>query len=216
VKNLRSKAEPAFEYLALLSVKYEVHPDKLYHALNMAEEHNKSECGDLEIRCRGKTKDKAVFLILKDSRVVAQFPIFKESLLNQNHPKDPIETDKIRRLLAEKTRRTFSSTIRDLKKGMTRINLTAKVLNITEPSTVYTRYGNSARVASALIGDETGTIKLCLWNDQISSISAGNVIQIRNARTSIFRGEKQLNLGKRGLLNCVDNSNHALNQLLPH
>jgi replication factor A1 len=52
-----------------------------------------------------------------------------------------------------------------------------------------------------LIGDETGTIKLCLWNGQIDGVSVGNTVQIENAQASMFRGERQLSLGKKGTLN---------------
>jgi replication factor A1 len=86
---------------------------------------------------------------------------------------------------------------------MSHINLKAKVLEIARPTLVFTRFGNYASVARALIADETGTIKLCLWNEQINSISIGDSIQIENARMSTFRGERQLNIGKKGTLSNI-------------
>jgi replication factor A1 len=194
------------EYLAFLSIKYEVDPDKLFYALISARENQKSECGKLSIECRGKTQDKAIFLILQDSRVVAQFPIPKEFLLEQNNPiKDFMKTDMIRRYLDKKNKGSHSVLIKDLQTGMCHVNLRAKVLEIPTPKPVFTRYGNCASVVNALIADETGTIKLCLWNEQINSISIGDTIQIENARTFTFRGERQLNIGKIGTLsNIVD------------
>ena len=53
----------------------------------------------------------------------------------------------------------------------------------------------------ASIADETGTIKLCLWNGQIGSVSVGDTVQIENARVSAFGGEKQMSLEKTGTLN---------------
>jgi len=41
---------------------------------------------------------------------------------------------------------------------------------------------------------------LCLWNEQITSISVGDTVQIENARISTFRGERQLRVGKNGTL----------------
>jgi hypothetical protein len=196
---LRSKAEPAFEYLALLSAKYDVDPDKLFHAVSMAEEHNKSECGDLEIRCRGKTKDKAVFLILKDSKVVAQFPIFKESLLNQHHQ----VTNAFLARKARKARKVAIQSIKDLKSGMTQVCLKAKVLEIPKPNQVITHYGNYANVTNALIGDGTGTIHLCLWNEMINCVSTGDTIRIENARTAMFKGQIQLKVRRKGLFSST-------------
>jgi replication factor A1 len=194
------------QYLAFLSIKYEVDPDKLFYALILAEENQKSRCGKLSIECPGKTQDKDIFLILQDSRVVAQFPIPKEFLLERNNPiKDFMKTDMIRRHLDKKNKGSHSLLIKDLQTGMRHINLKAKVLEIPRPKLVFTRFGNHASVANALIADETGTIKLCLWNEQINSISIGDTIQIENARTFTFRGERQLSLGKiRTLSSTVD------------
>jgi replication factor A1 len=204
-KVLRNKVLDG-DYLAFLSIKYEVDPDKLFYALILAGENQKSNCGKLSIECRGKTQNKNIFLILQDSRVVAQFPIPKEFLLQRNNPiRDFMKTDRIRRHLDKKNKGSHSLLIKDLQTGMRRINLKAKVLEIPRPKLVFTRFGTPASVANVLLADETGTIKLCLWNDQIKSISIGDTIQINNARTSTFRGERQLSLGKAGTLsNIVD------------
>jgi replication factor A1 len=204
---LRKKTSSSSEYLAFLSAKYEVEPDRLFYALILAAESKKSVCGDLLIERRGETRDKVMFLILTSSKVVAQLSVFKEFLLEKGHPiRDFMETDKVRRFLAKKARQSSVLAIRDLRSGMTQVCLKAKVLEIPKPSLVYTRYGNYASVANALIADETGTIRLCLWNEQIRCISAGDTIQIENARASTFKGQRQLNIGRKGLLSSVDES----------
>jgi replication factor A1 len=204
---LRQKTSSTSEYLAFLSAKYEVDPDRLFYALILAEESKNSVCGDLSIEWRGETRDKVMFLILTNSKVVAQLSVFKEFLLEKGHPiRDFMETDKIRRFIAKRARQSYGLQIRDLRSGMAQVCLKAKVLEIPKPSLVYTRYGNYASVANALIADETGTIRLCLWNEQIQSISAGDTIQIENARASTFKGQRQLNIGRKGLLSSVDES----------
>lgn len=189
------------EYLAFLSAKHEVDPDEFFYALISAEENRKCRCGNLSIECRGRTQDRVIFLILKDSKVVAQFPVFKEFLLEQDNPiKRYMKTDMIRRHLKRKNKKTQSLFIGDLRTGMSEVNLKAKVLEIPSAKQVLTRFGNYANVTNALIADETGTIRLCLWNEQINSISTGDIIQLENARTSTFRGEKQLRIGRNGTL----------------
>jgi len=201
---LRNKASPG-EYLAFLSIKYEVDSGELFYALISAEEKQKARCGNLSIECRGKTQDKAIFLIMNGSRVVAQFPVSEEFLLERGNPiKDFMKTDMIRRHLVKKSRGSRSLPIGDLRTGMSHVNLKAKVLEIPRPKLVVTRFGNYASVANALIADETGTIKLCLWNEQINSISIGDTIQIENARTSTFRGERQVRIGKKGTLSNIE------------
>ena len=194
------------EYLAFLSIKYEVDPDRFFYALITAGENQKSTCGNLSIKCRDKPQDKTVFLITKGPKVVAQFPIPKEFLLERSNPiKNLRRTDLLRRYLIKKAkRRPHPLHIRDLRPGMKQINLKARVLEIPKPKLVFTRFCNYSSVTNALIGDETGTIKLCLWNEQISSISEGDIIQIVNAHTSVFRGEQQLRIGKSGRLNVIE------------
>jgi len=131
--------------------------------------------------------------------VLAQFRIPEDFLLERDNPLGKfLETDKIRRYLSMKGR-----AIKDLRSGMKHVNLAAKILEIAEPRRVTTRYGNYAIVAKAVIEDETGTINLCLWNEQIGCVSVGNTVQIENARASLFRGERQLSIGTKGQLNNV-------------
>ncbi len=190
------------EYLAFLSVKYEVNPEKFLYALRSAEEHKKARCDKLSIQCRGKTKNKFIFLIMRDSEVIAQFPIDEEFLLNKsNQLRNFMETDRIRRYLAKKNRTATANSIKDLRTGMQHVNLKAKILEVAAPKHVVTRYGNNASVAKALIADATGTIKLCLWNGQIAAVSAGDTVQIENAQVSAFRGERQMSIGKTGAIN---------------
>ena len=193
---MRSKVSIG-EYLAFLSIKYEVDPDKLFYALISAGENQKSTCGNLLIKCRSKLNDKTVLLITNGQKVVAQFPIPKEFLLERGNPiKDLINADMLRRHTNKRNKEPHFLRIKDLRAGMKEVNLKAKVVEVAKPTLVFTRFGNYASVANALIEDETGTIKLCLWNDQINSISAGDTVQIENARVSMFRGERQLRIGK--------------------
>lgn len=201
---MRNKTSPG-EYLAFLSTKYEVDADSLFHALISAEENRKSKCGNLSIECRGKQRNKIILLITKDSKVVAQFPVSREFLLEQNNPiKDAQKADVLCRHLMKKDREPHSFQIKDLRIGMKKVSLKAEVIEIAKPMVVFTRFGNYATVTNALIADRTGQIKLCLWNEQIDSISIGETIQIENASISTFRGERQLRIGKKGILHRVE------------
>ena len=207
------RRKSAGEYLAFISAKYEVDPDTLFCALLSAGENRKSRCGNLSIECRGKIKDRIIFLIMDNSEVVAQLSVSENFLTKEGNPlRNFMETDMVRKHIAKRTKPPMSYSIRDLRAGMNHVNLKAKVLEVTKPRQVFTRYGNYASLAKAVIADETGKIKLCLWNDQIDSISAGDTVQIENARTSTFRGERQLSLGKTG---TVSNIEHFEDGMMP-
>ena len=192
------------EYLAFLSIKYEVNPEKLLLALHSAKEHKKARCDKLLVQYRGKIRNKSIFLIKRESEVIAQFSIDEEFLLNRNNQlRNFTKSDRIRKYLAKKARTATANSIKELRAGMNNVNLKAKILEVTKPKHVVTRYGNHAAIAKALIADETGTINLCLWNGQIASVSAGDIVQIENAQVSVFRGEKHMTLGRKGTLSNV-------------
>ena len=200
-RDLREKKVPSGESLAFLSVSYNVNPDKFFQALVSTKETQKVKCGEFSIECRDKIENERIFLIMKGSKVVAQVRVSEDFLLEKGNPlRKFMDTDRVRRFMAKKSDALHSSYIRDLRVGMRHVNLNARVLEIPEPTCVYTRFGNNAVVANALIGDGTGTIKLCLWNDQIGCVSVGDNIQIRNARAFAFKGEKQLRVGTKGTL----------------
>ena len=91
--------------------------------------------------------------------------------------------------------------IKDLRNGMKRVSVEAKVVEKTDPREVLSRFKDETyKVATAIVADETGTIKLTLWNDQIDQVNVDNTVKIENGYISSFRGEIQLNIGKYGKL----------------
>lgn len=88
--------------------------------------------------------------------------------------------------------------ISELKVGMKNISVQGKVTQKSETSEVYSRYGyNVHRVVNATLSDNTGSIKFVLWNEQIEVVKVGDSLQIENGYVTQFRGETQLNVGKR-------------------
>jgi hypothetical protein len=205
---LRHKKPILDELLAFLSVKYDVYLSELFEAIVSARKTGKATCRKLKIEYRGTIQRKAVFLITKENIVVTQFRAAEELLLRKNVIFESLlNTDKIRKQIAKKSRAVGCSIlIKDLRHGMKKVNLEAQVLETSKPLLVHTRYGNSATICNALIGDETGKVKLCLWNEQSEFVSVGKFIQIKNASVSTFRGERQLRLGKTGTVNQLMSS----------
>ena len=91
--------------------------------------------------------------------------------------------------------------IKDLRNGMKRVAVEAKVVEKSEPREVQSRFKNETyNVANAIISDETGSIKLTLWNEQIEQVNVDDKIRVENGYVTSFRGEVQLNIGKYGKL----------------
>jgi len=92
-----------------------------------------------------------------------------------------------------------------LKPSLRKVNVAVRVVDIGEPRSITSRRNYSVhRVAEALVGDETGCVLLNLWDDQISVFNKGDVIEIKNGYTSLFRGFLRMNIGRRGIVEKVD------------
>lgn len=187
------------EHLAFLSVKYSVNLSELFQSLVAARKNGTASCENLTVEYRGSIGREAIFLITKDNKVIVQFRIAEEFLQRKEICFERwMDSDKIRRQISKQNSQTNSTRIQDMRHGMKKVNLEAKVIETSEPQLVHTQYGNMAKVTNALIADETGKIKLCLWNGQADSVTVGDTIQIKNASVAIYKGERQLRLGKTG------------------
>lgn len=92
--------------------------------------------------------------------------------------------------------------ISDLRPGTGSVNLEAEVVSIQAPREI-NKYGRKLRVANATIKDDSGTITLVLWNDQIEIVSEGSKIKIENGYVNEWQGTPQLTLGKFGKLTVI-------------
>jgi len=92
-----------------------------------------------------------------------------------------------------------------LKPDFMNVNVVVKVLSVGLPRVIFSRRNRSEhRVAEAFVGDETGSVLLTLWGDQIGRFKAGDILEIRNGYTSLLKGSLRLNAGGRGMVEKVD------------
>ena len=68
----------------------------------------------------------------------------------------------------------------------------------------FQKFGKSGRVATATVKDDSGEIKLTLWNEDIDKVKPGCIIKITNGYVSEFQGESQLTAGRFGKLEVID------------
>ena len=85
------------------------------------------------------------------------------------------------------------------------VDIRLRILSIEDPREVTTRFGK-ARVTTAQAGDETGTIKLSLWNDDIDRVDVDVIIDVKNGFVKTFRGEMELSAGRYGEIVLVDDA----------
>lgn len=69
-----------------------------------------------------------------------------------------------------------------------------KVISLDEPRSM----DNGTMVCEGLVGDETGTVIMSFWNDEIEVAQADVVLDLKDARANLVRGHMRLSLGKKG------------------
>ncbi|MFQ5837678.1 MAG: single-stranded DNA-binding protein [Thermoplasmata archaeon] len=100
----------------------------------------------------------------------------------------------------------------DLSPASKRVNILVKVLDIGEKREVPSRMGGARLLAEARVGDETGTVLMTLWQDQIEQVSPGDVLLIDNGFMSLVRGHLRLNVGKYGSMAIVEEDIPEVNE----
>jgi replication factor A1 len=104
--------------------------------------------------------------------------------------------------------------VRDLTPNSKQVNVLAKVVNVGEPKEVMGKFGDPRKVCEAVVGDDTATIILSLWNEQIGSIAKDEVILVDNGYVSLVRGHMRLNVGRYGNLSKSTEAIAEVNQSL--
>lgn len=91
------------------------------------------------------------------------------------------------------------SRIVNINDGQQRIILDSYVDRMASTRTVSSRKtGEELKVADVTLTDDTGTITLVLWNDQIRQVNEGTRIRVESAYAKEYRGDLQLSVGKWG------------------
>jgi replication factor A1 len=165
----------------------------------------------MTIQCRQKMSDRAIFLLTTDHQVVAQFPI-SEHLLEETAPlKDfgyIIEREKNALMKKTYDHETRYSTIKSLKRGMKRINVKARVLAISRPSSALTRSNGYVTFTKVTLRDETGSVDLTLWQDRMDALAVDDIVEIHDASVTAYRGETQLRIRRHSKVRVVHEGNH--------
>ncbi len=92
--------------------------------------------------------------------------------------------------------------IKDLKPNQGKVNIEAEVVEVGQVRE-FSKFGKPGRVANAKIKDDSGTITLTLWNDEIEKVKKGSKVRITNGYVGEWQGEKQISAGKFGQLEIL-------------
>jgi len=163
-------------------------PELLIEAFVEAWSNETSHLGNLKITRRKVNQDSASFLITKGEKVVSQFPITTEILKNPEYVKNQIQYFPPS-YYAQKKLDQKQWKISELRYRLRGINVKAKIIEIPPAQQVQTRFGTKVYVSNVKITDETGSIRLSLWNDQIDNVHVGDEVELKNCYIFRYRGE---------------------------
>ena len=93
--------------------------------------------------------------------------------------------------------------ITEIREGMRNLTVVGRITHVGEARAVTTRFG-PARVAIATLEDQTGTIRLNLWRDQIDQVRTGYTVRLENAFVRVFNNQNELNIGKDGKITVLN------------
>ena len=102
--------------------------------------------------------------------------------------------------------------VKDLQIRQGNVDIIVDIVDVGEVRE-FEKFGKSGRVATAIAKDETGDVKLTLWNEQIDQVKAGDKVHITNGYVNEWQGEKQLTTGKMGKLEVVGESKETKEEM---
>ncbi|MEK6916640.1 MAG: SOSS complex subunit B family protein [Nanoarchaeota archaeon] len=93
--------------------------------------------------------------------------------------------------------------INDLEVNQGKVEIEGEITEMEEVRE-FSKFGKEGRVCNATVKDDSGSIKLTLWNEQIDMVKEGDKIKISNGYVKEWQGEKQLSVGKYGSLEVLN------------
>ncbi|MFA0823349.1 MAG: OB-fold nucleic acid binding domain-containing protein [Methanomethylovorans sp.] len=104
-----------------------------------------------------------------------------------------------------------SMKISDIKSGTGSINVIGRLLDISDIRTFNKKDGSKGRVGNITIGDDTGKIRITLWDDKtdkIAELRLGDAVEVINgyARENNFNQQVEIQIGNHSLLKKTETS----------
>jgi replication factor A1 len=104
--------------------------------------------------------------------------------------------------------------VKDLTPSTKQVNVRVKVLGLSEEREITSKFGEARKLVEATVGDETGTVLLTLWNDQIGNVQKDETLLIDNGYVTLVRGHIRLNVGKYGTMTKSEEAIETVNTAL--
>ncbi|MBS3815070.1 MAG: DNA-binding protein [Hadesarchaea archaeon] len=91
----------------------------------------------------------------------------------------------------------------EVKPGMRSIDLELEVIEKSDPHSFVSNKSGEGRVSTAVCEDDSGEIKVSLWNEDIDKVEEGDQIRIKDGYSRLFQDEVHVSAGKYGELEVI-------------
>jgi len=83
------------------------------------------------------------------------------------------------------------------------VEITGTIKELPQPRAISTKYGQK-RITTVVFEDDTGTIDLTLWEEEIDAIEEGAKVHITGAYVREWGDDIQLNISREGNIEMVE------------
>ncbi|MFB6284398.1 MAG: OB-fold nucleic acid binding domain-containing protein [Halobacteria archaeon] len=97
--------------------------------------------------------------------------------------------------------------IEDVEEGLSDVNLEVHVLNVGSINTFGRDDGTEGRVSNLVVADETGWIRVTLWDeraDLVNELEAGDSVLLRDGYCKVRDGDVEIHVGNRGGVDRIE------------
>ncbi len=98
--------------------------------------------------------------------------------------------------------------LKDVKANQGNIEVVVTIVEKDSPRT-FEKFGKTGKVCNATVKDQSGEVKMTLWNEDVDKVNVGDKIKVVNGWCSEYKGEKQLSTGKFGKIEVVETGKSA-------
>jgi len=166
------------------------------------------KCGDLQIEIRSSGTASSMYMFSAKGKILAQAELQTDSISKLKRlPAEFSSFLEDKEKSANSNRLGMTSEISTLRYGLNGVSFRARVVQKSETRAVTSKDGTALLVCDVTLSDGTGEIPLAIWNNQISTVAKGDLIQVENARVRSFRGRIQLSLSRKtGILTILEHT----------
>ncbi len=94
-------------------------------------------------------------------------------------------------------------TVEELNPEADDVEITGTITDLPRPRAVSTRYGQK-KITTCVFEDDTGSIDLTLWEEEIEAVEEGAEVHITGAYVREWGDDIQLNISREGNIEMVE------------